>query len=77
MIIPDPILVFPEFLLPTAAEFYHNFDPAKIPFFEDFEIMAVDKYDADGNRNYCYAGAASLTSMLPVVLAATLVNLLA
>ena len=64
-------------MYPNAAEFYHDFDPAKIPFFEDFQIMAVDDYDEDGNANVCYKGATSLTSVLSIAFAATFVHLLA
>ena len=39
--------------------------------------MAVDLYDEDGYRNVCYTGATSLTSVLSVALAATLVHLIA
>ena len=76
MEIPDPVLVFPGGYFPDAKEFYADFDQARIPFFEDFNIMAVDDYDADGNKNVCYQAATSLTSVLPVVLAATVMNFL-
>ena len=78
MLVPEPELIFPKFTLPSGAEFYHGFDPAKIPFFEDFQIMAVDDYTEDGVKNVCYAGATSLTGALSIAaLAATFVNLLA
>ena len=76
MEIPDPILVFPGGSYANAKEFYADFDQARIPFFEDFAIMAVDDFDEEGNRNVCFAGATSLTSVLPVVLAATVINFL-
>ena len=76
MEIPDPVLVFPFGAFANAKEFYADFDQARIPFFEDFAIMAVDEFDEEGNRNVCYIGATSLTSVLPVVLAATVLNFL-
>ena len=77
MEIPDPVLVFPGGSYANAKEFYADFDQARIPFFEDFFIMAVDDYDEDGKHNVCYQAATSLTSVLPVVLAATIMNILA
>ena len=73
---PDPWLVFPRGTFKNAEEFYDGWDQAEIPFMYGFSIMAVDDFDADGNKNVCFSYADSLTSVLPVVLAATVVNFL-
>ena len=73
---PDPWLVFPKGSFKNAEEFYGGFLQAEIPFMYGFSIMAVDNFDEDGNKNVCYGYADSLTSVLPVVLAATVLNFL-
>ena len=74
---PPPYIIFPGGIFANAKEFYSDFDQAKIPFFEGFKIMAVDDLDDEGNPNVCYKSATTLTSVLPIVLAATLMNFLA
>ena len=73
----DPYIVFPNGAYKNAEEFFDDFDQAEIPFFWDFKIMAVDDFDADGNRNVCFKAATALTSLLPIALASAVLNFLA
>ena len=77
VIYKDPYIVFPEGTYKNADEFYQDFDQAQLPFLWDFRIMAVDDFDAEGNRNVCFKGAESLAAAVPVALAAVVLNFLA
>ena len=73
----DPYIVFPAGSYKNADEFYQEFDQASLPFMWEFRIMAVDDFDADGNRNVCFKRAASLAAAVPIALTAAVLNFLA
>ena len=69
--------IYPGNWYKDAGEFYEEFIPAWIPFFEGFKIQIVeDKDPITGEKNACYMKAVYLANFLTVVLAANTLNAL-